>query len=77
MKLLLMVLCIYKIPTGGFPSGEELEIAVNLTTPEHSGQYVSYWRMQLPSGEKFGQHVSVFVKVLCQDHSFLTEMRNY
>ncbi|KAF8378224.1 hypothetical protein HHK36_029563 [Tetracentron sinense] len=52
-----------EIPEDCFPVGKELDIAVNFTTPELPGQYISYWRMALPSGQKFGQHICVLIQV--------------
>lgn len=52
-----------EIPADGLPVDEELDIAVDFIAPELPGQYVSYWRMASPSGEKFGQRVWVLIQV--------------
>ncbi|XP_038894266.1 protein JOKA2 isoform X2 [Benincasa hispida] len=51
------------VPADGLPLGQEIEIAVDFTTPPHSGQYTSYWRMASPSGQRFGQRVWVLIQV--------------
>ncbi|OMO80047.1 Phox/Bem1p [Corchorus olitorius] len=52
-----------KIPRDGFPVGKNLDVAFTFTTPMKPGQHVSYWRMSLPSGEQFGEYLTIFVKV--------------
>jgi next-to-BRCA1 protein 1 len=52
-----------EIPSTGFPIGKELDIAVEFTAPLLPGRYISYWRMALPSGQKFGQRVWVLIQV--------------
>lgn len=52
-----------QISEDGLPVGEELDIAVDFIAPRHSGQYISYWRMISPSGQKFGQRVWVLIHV--------------
>ncbi|OMO78349.1 Phox/Bem1p, partial [Corchorus capsularis] len=52
-----------KIPRDGFPVGKNLDVAVTFTTPMKPGQHVSYWRMSLPSGEQFGEYLTIFIKV--------------
>ncbi|CAK9311986.1 unnamed protein product [Citrullus colocynthis] len=52
-----------EVPADGLPLGQEIEIAVDFTTPPSSGQYTSYWRMASPSGQRFGQRVWVLIKV--------------
>ncbi|KAK3005675.1 hypothetical protein RJ639_016539 [Escallonia herrerae] len=47
----------------GLPVERELDIAVDFTAPMSPGRYVSYWRMALPSGQKFGQRVWVLILV--------------
>jgi len=42
---------------------EEINICVNLVTPNKPGKYVGYWRLAEPSGKKFGQRVRVQVHV--------------
>ncbi|KAK3037522.1 hypothetical protein RJ639_030330 [Escallonia herrerae] len=46
-----------QMPADGLPVERELDIAVDFTAPMSPGRYVSYWRMALPSGQKFGQRV--------------------
>ncbi|KAF8408307.1 hypothetical protein HHK36_007455 [Tetracentron sinense] len=52
-----------EIPVDGFPLDKELDLAVDFTAPERPGRYVSYWRMALPSGQKFGQRIWVLIQV--------------
>ncbi|KAK4394826.1 protein JOKA2 [Sesamum angolense] len=52
-----------EIPEVGLPVDHELDIMVDFIAPELPGQYISYWRMISPSGEKFGQRVWVLIQV--------------
>lgn len=52
-----------QIPADGVPVDGELDIAVDFTSPELPGRYISYWRMASPSGTKFGQRVWVLIQV--------------
>ncbi|GFP79882.1 next to brca1 gene 1 protein [Phtheirospermum japonicum] len=52
-----------QIPAAGLMIDEELEVAVDFISPELPGRYISYWRMALPSGQKFGQRVWVLIQV--------------
>lgn len=52
-----------ELPVQGCQVGMYLNVAIDFTAPESPGQYVSYWRMALPSGEKFGQCVWVLIQV--------------
>ncbi|GMH31447.1 hypothetical protein Nepgr_033290 [Nepenthes gracilis] len=52
-----------KIPAEGLHVDSELHVAVDFTAPEMPGQYISYWRMASPSGQKFGQRVWVLIQV--------------
>ncbi|KAK2989754.1 hypothetical protein RJ640_030247, partial [Escallonia rubra] len=52
-----------QMPADGLPVERELDIAVDFTAPMPPGRYVSYWRMALPSGQKFGQRVWVLILV--------------
>ncbi|KAL0441066.1 UNVERIFIED_CONTAM: protein JOKA2 [Sesamum radiatum] len=52
-----------EIPEAGLPVDHELDIMVDFIAPELPGQYISYWRMISPSGEKFGQRVWVLIQV--------------
>lgn len=52
-----------EVPADGLPLGQEIEVAVDFTTPPRSGQYTSYWRMASPSGQIFGQRVWVLIQV--------------
>jgi len=44
--------------------GQEIEIAVDMIAPSQPGRYVSYWRLCLPDGSRFGHRVwvDIFVK---------------
>ena len=74
-----MALDMCKIPADGFPVGEDLDIAVTFTTPEKLGQHVSFWQMSLPSGQQFGEYVTILIKVLYEHSSWLilSEARTY
>ncbi|KAJ8752073.1 hypothetical protein K2173_001100 [Erythroxylum novogranatense] len=52
-----------EIPASGIPGGGELDIAVDFTSPERPGRYVSYWKMASPSFVKFGQRIWVEIEV--------------
>ncbi|XP_028781804.1 protein NBR1 homolog isoform X2 [Neltuma alba] len=52
-----------EIPMEGLPVDKELDIAVEFRAPESPGQYISYWRMAFPTGQKFGQRVWVLIQV--------------
>ncbi|KAK9113629.1 hypothetical protein Syun_020426 [Stephania yunnanensis] len=52
-----------EIPFDGCPTGMEIDIAVDCIAPETPGQYISYWRLAVPSGYKFGQCVWVLIQV--------------
>ncbi|KAA8540765.1 hypothetical protein F0562_024316 [Nyssa sinensis] len=52
-----------EIPVDGLPADKELDIAVDFTAPKLPGRYISYWRMALPSGQKFGKRVWVLIQV--------------
>ncbi|KAL0417192.1 UNVERIFIED_CONTAM: protein JOKA2 [Sesamum latifolium] len=52
-----------EIPAAGLPVDHELDIMVDFIAPELPGQYISYWRMISPSGQKFGQRVWVLIQV--------------
>ncbi|XP_065874826.1 protein NBR1 homolog isoform X2 [Euphorbia lathyris] len=52
-----------EIPVTGLPVDGELDVAVDFTSPELPGRYISYWRMASPSGTKFGQRVWVLIQV--------------
>ncbi|KAL6652531.1 hypothetical protein ACP70R_011456 [Stipagrostis hirtigluma subsp. patula] len=48
---------------GGLPADQEIDVAVNFIAPAKPGRYISYWRLALPSGQKFGQRVWVHIQV--------------
>ncbi|GAB2213294.1 hypothetical protein Drorol1_Dr00021318 [Drosera rotundifolia] len=52
-----------KVPLGGLPFENELEVAVDCTAPDLPGRYISYWRLSSPSGQKFGQRIWVLIQV--------------
>ncbi|XP_044486126.1 protein NBR1 homolog [Mangifera indica] len=52
-----------KVPAGGLPLENELDISVDFTAPKLPGHYISYWRVTSPSGLKFGQRVWVLIQV--------------
>jgi len=45
------------------PSGEEIDIAVDMTAPNVPGRYTSYWRLCTPEGHRFGHRVWVDIIV--------------
>ncbi|XP_041996579.1 protein JOKA2-like [Salvia splendens] len=51
------------IPDAGLLVDQELDVSIHFISPNHSGRYISYWRMASPSGEKFGQRVWVIIQV--------------
>ncbi|XP_057950695.1 protein JOKA2 isoform X2 [Malania oleifera] len=51
-------------PANGVPVDMELDIAVDFKAPELPGRYISYWKMSLASGQKFGQRVWVLIQVV-------------
>lgn len=62
-KLSKTLSCDLKIPAEGCPVDKEIDIAVDFTSPENPGRYISYWRMASPSGRQFGQRVWVLIQV--------------
>ncbi|XP_054822455.1 protein JOKA2 isoform X2 [Prosopis cineraria] len=52
-----------EIPVEGIPVDKELDVAVDFRAPKSPGQYISYWRMAFPAGQKFGQRVWVLIQV--------------
>lgn len=52
-----------EIPEMGFPVDGELDVAVDFVAPAILGQYMSYWQMISPSGQKFGEEVWVIIQV--------------
>ncbi|WVZ86122.1 hypothetical protein U9M48_032956 [Paspalum notatum var. saurae] len=50
-------------PNGGIKPFDETEVIVNFLTPAKPGRYISYWRLALPSGLKFGQRIWVHIQV--------------
>ncbi|KAK4370809.1 hypothetical protein RND71_010284 [Anisodus tanguticus] len=52
-----------QITSVGLAVDHELDVAVDFTAPKLPGRYISYWRMALPSGQKFGQRVWVLIQV--------------
>lgn len=43
---------------------EETNVAVDFLAPARPGRYISYWRLALPSGQRFGQRIWVYIKVV-------------
>ncbi|GFP90769.1 uncharacterized protein c6orf106 homolog [Phtheirospermum japonicum] len=52
-----------EIPVAGLSIDKELDIRVDLICPEIPGDYISFWRLVSPSGEKFGERIRVLVQV--------------
>ncbi|XP_066343081.1 protein JOKA2-like isoform X3 [Miscanthus floridulus] len=42
---------------------EETDVTVDFLAPARPGRYISYWRLALPSGQRFGQQIWVHIKV--------------
>jgi len=45
------------------PPNGEIDIPVQLVTPEKPGYYQGHWRLQDPQGKKFGEEVRVLIQV--------------
>ena len=60
-----------QIPSFGLAVDHEFDVAVDFRAPKLPGRYISFWRMALPSGEKFGQRVWVLIQVR------IVRMQNY
>ncbi len=58
---------------GNVRPGETVDIAVNLTAPNRSGDYVGYWKLRNPSGVLFGvgttADVNVYVDIYVAGYS--------
>ncbi|KAI3467590.1 hypothetical protein Pfo_024253 [Paulownia fortunei] len=52
-----------EIPVDGLPVGKEIDVAVNFRSPEQPGDYISYWKMSLPTGETFAQRIWIRIQV--------------
>lgn len=52
------------LANGGLNPCEETDVSVDFLAPARPGRYISYWRLSLPSGLKFGQQVWVHIKVV-------------
>ncbi|OEL17027.1 Protein NBR1-like protein [Dichanthelium oligosanthes] len=48
---------------GGLNPCEETDVTVDFLAPAKPGRYISYWRLALPSGVKFGQQIWVHIQV--------------
>lgn len=48
----------------GVNPGEETDVTVDFLAPAKPGRYRSYWRLALPSGQKFGQRIWVHIEVV-------------
>jgi len=53
-----------KIPVKALLPGQETDISVSMIAPEKPKHYLSYWKMEDPTGKRFGQRiwVSIFVE---------------
>ncbi|PUZ47632.1 hypothetical protein GQ55_7G181900 [Panicum hallii var. hallii] len=47
----------------GLNPWEETDVTVDFLAPAKPGRYISYWRLALPSGVKFGQQIWVHIQV--------------
>ncbi|KAF9607024.1 hypothetical protein IFM89_030766 [Coptis chinensis] len=66
-----------ELPLEGCCMDTDLDVAVEFTAPERPGQYVSYWRLALPSGQKFGQCIWVLIQVDAQLDSESESCRSF
>ncbi|MCO5608830.1 hypothetical protein L7F22_063047 [Adiantum nelumboides] len=53
-----------EIPKCGLLSGAEIDVSVDLVTPDRPGRFVSYWRLMVPTGQKFGQKIWVIIQAI-------------
>ncbi|KAI5062371.1 hypothetical protein GOP47_0022910 [Adiantum capillus-veneris] len=53
-----------EIPKSGLLLGAEIDVSVDLVTPDRPGRFVSYWRLMAPTGQKFGQKIWVIIQVI-------------
>ncbi|KAI5068090.1 hypothetical protein GOP47_0016435 [Adiantum capillus-veneris] len=53
-----------EIPKSGLLLGAEIDVSVDLVTPDWPGRFVSYWRLMAPTGQKFGQKIWVIIQVI-------------
>ena len=51
------------------PSGQEVDISVNMTAPKLPGRYVGFWRLSNAEGRKFGQRIWIKIDVVCPSSS--------
>ncbi|KAI5062761.1 hypothetical protein GOP47_0023300 [Adiantum capillus-veneris] len=53
-----------EIPKSGLLLGAEIDVSVDLVTPDRPGRFVSYWHLMAPTGQKFGQKIWVIIQVI-------------
>lgn len=53
-----------KLLEGGLPSGNEIDVSLDLMAPLKTGRYVSHWCLIAPSGQRFGHRVWVLIQVV-------------
>lgn len=51
------------VPVAAATPGEHVDIGLEMEAPEAPGRYVSYWRLTMPDGGRFGHRVWVDVRV--------------
>eukprot|EP00246_Nothoceros_aenigmaticus_P018380 TRINITY_DN958_c0_g1_i1.p1 TRINITY_DN958_c0_g1~~TRINITY_DN958_c0_g1_i1.p1 ORF type:complete len:748 (+),score=143.90 TRINITY_DN958_c0_g1_i1:179-2422(+) len=56
-----------ELPENGLAPEAEVDASVDLVAPEKPGRYVSHWRLQAPTGQKFGHRVWVLIQVVPKD----------
>ncbi|KAH7443163.1 hypothetical protein KP509_02G023000 [Ceratopteris richardii] len=52
------------LPAGGQPCYTEVDVSVELRTPQNIGQYYANWRLMSPSGQMFGHSVWVLIEAV-------------
>uniref|UniRef100_A0A7S3CVM7 PB1 domain-containing protein n=1 Tax=Palpitomonas bilix TaxID=652834 RepID=A0A7S3CVM7_9EUKA len=55
------------IPVPAANAGEEVDLSLDMTSPDTEGRYVSVWRLVTPLGKRFGQKVWVEIHVSTSD----------
>ena len=63
-----------EIEEKGYQVDEELDAAVDFITPIKPGCYVSYWRLMVPSDQKFGKRVWVLIQVVPRREDSLPDL---
>jgi len=54
------------VPVPSAEPGAQVTVSVDMTAPAEPGRYSSYWRLEEPSGTRFGQRIWVDLYVAAQ-----------